>query len=630
MNKIAIVGHPASGYSEVESLLRQCGMGDAHPSRRESLRPEEITETLCRAHGAAELDAATSEDDFRPIDAGPVWHGMALDLMLANLDQPLWGWADPRMIHTLDYWVTLDPRLTFVLVYDEPQRALTEAAAAGPAASQQDIRHLLDNWTAYNGALLRFFLRNPGRCLLVHAQQVRRAMDDWLQQLQPRLDVPLSRENLRALTLPGPFDDADEPEPSLDVVAVSEESKSEPGQPDLTAIVTATGMDAEEVKLALNAPELERHLADLVLSEHPASLQLYAELQSVASLPLGRRPGGGGTETAWSALVRQRTFAAMLISRLHAIYQRASDQARHAHAEAEDLRAHHERTLSKLDQRANELSNENELLLTQLHEVQEELERIFHGKRALEEQAAQQARELERKAEQMARQAAETQARLEAEKAGASKLLEQESKTRKSQADRLAELQRELEAAKKAHANAVANLKAAGERENRAKELGEENELLLNQLHHVQEELERYYLEAQELKAKTAKPTAPEYYGAGQRIQQQLTYKLGAAMIEHSRSVGGWLGMPFALVGVTRQHRRDLPQRKAQKLPPIHKYRDAHEADRYRNHLSYRLGDALLRNIRSPIGWVRLPLALRREVRDFRQRRQGSQPPATP
>lgn len=153
-------------------------------------------------------------------------------------------------------------------------------------------------------------------------------------------------------------------------------------------------------------------------------------------------------------------------------------------------------------------------------------------------------------------------------------------------------------------------------------DLKEENELLLTQLHQVQEELERYFVENQRLK-QTMVPRDPPLYGAADRVKQQLTYRLGATMIERSRSLGGWVSMPFALIGTTRRFRADLRARGDKKLPPISKYQDRHEAERVKQHLSYRIGAALLRNVKSPVGWMRLPFALRREVRAFRQERKN-------
>jgi hypothetical protein len=156
--------------------------------------------------------------------------------------------------------------------------------------------------------------------------------------------------------------------------------------------------------------------------------------------------------------------------------------------------------------------------------------------------------------------------------------------------------------------------------------LSEENELLLTQLHQVQEELEAYYLENKKLKQKSAPPkkASPAHYGAAERIKRQLSYRLGAVMIQHSRNLGGWLRMPGALVRETRSFRCEVAQRSPQKLPPISQYRDASEAERVKQHLSYRLGSAVIKNARSPIGWIRMPVSLWHEVADFKKRRSGA------
>jgi hypothetical protein len=154
----------------------------------------------------------------------------------------------------------------------------------------------------------------------------------------------------------------------------------------------------------------------------------------------------------------------------------------------------------------------------------------------------------------------------------------------------------------------------------KVKELEEENDLLLAQLHQVQEELERYYLENQDLKKKQTQPKAKPY-GAAQRIQQQLSYRLGAAMITNSRSLGGWLRMPFALARQVRAYRADQRAKAGQKLPPIHSYADAHEADRCRQHLSYQLGQTLLKHGKTPWGWLWLPFALAGTAKAFKKAR---------
>lgn len=570
MNQIAIIGHPASGYQEVESLLHQCGMQPPRPSRRDGLLPHDIAETLCKVHGVPALDQIASEDEVRQVHAGPVWHGMALDLMLGNLDQPVWGWSDPRMIFLLEFWAQLDPKLTFVLVYDTPHRVLIETARSGSQlAHDQHLERALDNWAAYNGALLRFFLRHPGRCLLVHSQQVRRAVDSYLQQLQLLVGTPL----LQAPSTEGLEKPAHATEPLF-----QEGSTMLPVPAAITGelvqAIRAAGIDTERAAALLSAAPAEQYLVDEVLANHPAALELYAELESVANLPLGERPRRQGDALqAWLALARQRAFVSDLVLQLHAEFRRANDELARHQIELEQARADYARQLeatreqaewakaelSQREQKLKEYDEENHLMLTQLHLVQEELERL--------------------KAEQQA----------------ARDKLEQELKA--------------------ARAKAEVDAKAATERAKQLKELGSENEMLLKQLHQVQEELERYYLENQRLKQKLNKPRP---IGAAERVKQHLSYRLGKVMLEGSRSLKGWATMPVALLAEVRMYRKERADRMTKKLPPLHSYSDAHEAERVKRHLAYRLGKSLLECSTSPIGWLRLPFVLRRQVREFR------------
>lgn len=210
--------------------------------------------------------------------------------------------------------------------------------------------------------------------------------------------------------------------------------------------------------------------------------------------------------------------------------------------------------------------------------------------------------------------------KLEEDKSQLSQKLTQAEESLKQHKKTLAEHHEKITALQKQPANTA-----------QLQELEEENELLLAQLHQVQEELERYYLENQALKQgqPTGKkePSSPSktypvaYYGAADRVKQQLSYRLGHTMVQQSRSFKGILTLPGALQQQVRQFKQDQQARAGQKLPPIERYADAHEAERVRQHLSYRLGKILLENYRTPIGWVKLPFAMRREVKDFRQHR---------
>lgn len=602
MNKILIVGHPLSGYQEVERLLRACGMSPALPSRRDGFLPEQISATLAKAHNAPALQRLGNGDaELRQLTPGPVWHGMALDLMLGNIDQPLWGWADPQAIHWLNYWRDLDPDLHFILVYDRPHSLLTRSQA-DPSThdSPEDLARQARQWAAYNAALLHFFHRNPQRCLLVHSEQARRSASAYLNQVRARIDAPwVERLGLEG-NHTGPHASGT-PTPCV--------------TQDLPpALASGDTGETPDAPLALL-------VADTLLRDQPESRQLYEELQAAANLPLALDDEPGRDTAlalqAWAALNAQRQrqrHQDKLLQQLEAGQAQAEALAaehwRLLQAE-QQLRAQDAQTHSaaladlstarqQIEQQQRELQQDNELLLSQLHQVQEELERHYLNSQQqatqLEALSAQQ-----QQAEQQAAQLKERLAAAEQRAAEATRQAQTKGQELKSAQSELSELQ----------ARPAVD-----------PQLSEENDLLLTQLHRVQEELERYYLENQRLKAQVAppKPEKPAFYGAADRVRQQLSYRIGARMIQNSRSLGGWVAMPWAVLGEVRRFKREQPEREARKLPPIHTYRDAHEAERVKQHLSYRLGQAYLANAKSPVGWLRMPFAIQREAKAFRQR----------
>jgi DNA polymerase III delta prime subunit len=464
---------------EVEYILQKRGMASPQPSRREALFPQDITATLCKIHQVPDISSVTSEDEIKPIKVAPIWHGMALDLMLGNLDQKLWGWSDPQSINFLDYWYQLDDRLTFVLVYDEPKQAIFNATLNRNTLSSTTIENHINNWKAYNGALLAFFLRNRSRCVLVNAQQVKRNADACLQQLQHLLSTQL-------LSTSG-----NDIEKICDVIADSEASNSAlSNNPNLsvqklTEITKLAGLDAKETQKVLQGNEVDNYLLEQLLVDYPACQHLYAELQSVASLPMQDEfkeelnPGA-----VLEKMVQQRLMHAELALSLHQAY----------------------------------------LGMSELFEISV------------------------------------------------------------------------------------------------TKQLQEENKQLLTQVHQVQDELERFFVENQKLK----KQQAPVFYGAAERIKQELGYRLGATMIKRSRSLTGWLGMSQALAAERKAWHQQDTTKPENNLPPISVYRDAHEAERVKNHLSYRLGHDLISSEGSLFRWIKLPFALHRSVRQYRHQRKDN------
>lgn len=131
----------------------------------------------------------------------------------------------------------------------------------------------------------------------------------------------------------------------------------------------------------------------------------------------------------------------------------------------------------------------------------------------------------------------------------------------------------------------------------------------------MQEELEKYYLELQNYKTK--KTEIKKLYGAADRIKNQLSYRLGAKMIEKSKSFGGLLSLPFVLRSEVKKFR--IEQKDKKKLPPIHTYTDAYEAEKIKKHLSYKLGYELIQCFKSPFGIFKWSTAIKKAKKEYKE-----------
>jgi hypothetical protein len=552
MNKIILLGHPSSGLSAVENLLKQSGMLSAKPSKRDGLLPEGITDTLCRAHDCVDIDDVLSEQEFLPIQAGTVWHGLALDLLLGNLDQSLWGWSDSRSIFWLEYWSSLDPQATFVMVYDHPISVLqSNANLLASGDLEMAVPRLLENWQAYNGAMLRFYSQNPDRCLLVNSQRAKEQLENYLVELGDRL----SGKSSAVLYIPVDSEQHQDQQKNQEQIEARSIVPSFDQQFQAKNVGESTSLMAAINNAALvNKNELinwfggdstlDQHLLLEILTNYPQVTQIFEELEAVSTVSNNAENEKNNVHPgqAWVQFIKQRQAVAGVVIGFY-------EQLQKKIAEIEALEEEKRELINQLTHESN--SKEKE------------------------------------------RQAKES-------------LIQEE----------IQKLNSDLESAYRV----IEDLKKISQESGKIKDLEEENDLLLIQLHTVQEELERYYLENQELIKKQPKPK-PKAYGAAERVKQQLSYRLGAAMIANSRSLAGWLKMPFSLISVTQAYREDHRAKANLKLPPIHAYADAQDAERCRQHLSFQLGQTMLKHIKTPWGWLWMPFALAGTVKAFKKSR---------
>ena len=422
--------------------MQQAGVSDAAPSRREQLTPQQVQQlmlkTVQQRRGAALVHASTaahapSNTNTQTLDK--IWTELGADLILANLDAPHFGWHQMLDAHTPGFWQRFDPHTRFVLVYENPAQFVANnlvqhdpAIGNANAPDVDNSQTLLKAWHASHSTLLDTFYALGADAVLVHADQMARAT--------------------ALLGLPEPT------APSAVPV-----QQTVPGAALLTQLVQPlVKQDAQahalwqELQAAAQAPMGEpRDDTQTALHNLDACLQLQA-----------------GLLAAQQALDAARLQAWSLQDQMASTQQALQTEAAAKALVQEQLTAsqnHNSRLAEQHHQQLSETQHEGELLLAQLRQVQEELEKYFiqHG----EEQKAK----------------TDLQAKLDAE-----------SKARQTEAKASAALQKQIDLLKHETARLTEQHRL------QTQELQEEGELLLTQLHQVQEEVERYFLQYEDQK----------------------------------------------------------------------------------------------------------------------------------
>ena len=185
MNSICITGAAPADLQSVASILQQAGMAPARAAKRE--QPVDMAFWHEQVMG---LNGQQAEAAQTIPTVGKLWEQLAGDVFMANLDTPLWGWADTRSTWLLDYWLGFEPALKFILVCVSPQQML--AAAMSTQTQAVSVAELMTSWQAHHQALLRFAQRQPQRCLLVDVSECAGYPQGLIERCAAKWKLPLA------------------------------------------------------------------------------------------------------------------------------------------------------------------------------------------------------------------------------------------------------------------------------------------------------------------------------------------------------------------------------------------------------------------------------------------------------
>jgi hypothetical protein len=549
MHTLIICGTPWCDLPGVLKPLHAAGLSAPLLAEKGGVR------TLSDWHDRLFTNRSTPAAAMEP---GKSWEHAAGDIFLANWEQPLWGWADHRSTWLLDFWLQFDPQTRFLFVHTSAADTLVAAAAAHPQHEAFDAHQVLDRWCAYQAQMLEFSLRHQDRC----AWFTHRTLASDEAANQPSLMLPWSLPFSSPVSRPNLSADTDPSSAQLlhafAMQAVQQHAQALALQQELWA--TLPGSDGHDVTAkpqaeALAAAEVFEQIRSVVVLQHGATRQQLAlTQQEVIAITLNNAELQQHIAAETKARKEAAEKAELLLAQLHQAELQAETKAKQTEAQAKVEALKQRDTLSqekanfiaardalaqekaKLTQRLEaqtaaqqtesqakaqlqakldteikarkETAEEADLLLAQLHQVQEELEALFLKNQEAQQQQHQ-ALEHAKTQLQAETKAKQTEAQAKAEALKQRDALSQEKSSliaaRDALAQEKAKLTQRLEAqtaAQQAESKAKAQLQAKLDAETKArKDAAEEADLLLAQLHQVQEELENYFLQHQAAQA---------------------------------------------------------------------------------------------------------------------------------
>ncbi|EHR2169997.1 hypothetical protein KTM33_001681, partial [Campylobacter coli] len=113
--------------------------------------------------------------------------------------------------------------------------------------------------------------------------------------------------------------------------------------------------------------------------------------------------------------------------------------------------------------------------------------------------------------------------------------------------------------------------------------------------------------------------------------RNQLSYKLGQAMIANSKSLLGYIRMPFVLSYIKDKHNQEqkiyqekIKKDSSLKLPSLETYPDYKEALKEKECFTYKLGEALIKASNNWYngGYIKLLFEVRKMTREFNKNKK--------
>lgn len=395
MNILCITGDDQALNQQIFSVVQAAGLALPKSVHRDvewniSLWHKRVLTSDTRLH----KNLSGSE-----IAIGRLWEQLAGDLLLANMELPLWGWHCRDSLKLLNFWHQFDTSIVFVLVCCTPTQAvlrlLQNAANTAAEVSMEDVRTSLEEWQKQHQEMLDFYLSHADRTLLINGNDAVKNPQKMLELLASKWQIanhlnvsavtsqtsePLT-DNLTMLLAEQLVFKADM---SFDTMFEELESAlhplSEAAPSDQTQVQRVGGLNISLKlfqRLASLCNESKLQLTSLKeLDEEFKQFKAKAN-NNVASLGKKVTDLQNNLEEKTKAEVKLSKRSNEQLAQLNAAHQQINTlEMQLSEAKKTITREKADLELVLKDE-VKDLKQENELLLLQLHQVQEELERYF-------------------------------------------------------------------------------------------------------------------------------------------------------------------------------------------------------------------------------------------------------------
>lgn len=388
MSIIIQAGHSLSKSNELMEKMYNRGLNKPQHSYTHKLNHTEVVDAIHKIFNRENVSLGKSK----------LADNIMVDFLLANLDFEDWGWEAQNNLTALEYWQQLEPDVRFLMVFDHPKHMFKGIDTTN--ITIEKIDEVVQDWIDYHKSMLDIFNKHPGESILLEGDCAISNLDNLNEQIS-HITHTLSLTNNSPIA-----------ESKLEVIET--EPKSEENQKNEEKITE----DSQEQEMVVADRNIIFELIiDEIFEQYPEVMQVFNQLLEKAHMKNDHdaSPKNSNLTLLIESLTKIESITDMqpVATQAEPVVQIESTEKiestenseptnkieisvepnKELMAELEVLKKNHEQLtqslfhskekIQKHKEQRQKKEEENELLLSQLHQAQEEIEEYYLLNQAL-------------------------------------------------------------------------------------------------------------------------------------------------------------------------------------------------------------------------------------------------------